>query len=128
MLHPYEYAYFNRSFGGLPAAEGRYETDYWGASYKEGFEWLVNESHASGNRAMTVSSCTESSNQRLEYYRLEWQSKSERISIVPPEAAPDVFLESTRPYMCSHVDGSIIHTVSRAGAPLLYVRKTGPRP
>src|SRR4029453_11690204 len=30
-LHPYEYAYFNRSFGGLPAAEGHFETDYWGA-------------------------------------------------------------------------------------------------
>ena len=59
----------------------------------------MNESHASGNRSMTVSSCTESSNQRLEDYRLEWQSKSEGISIVPPEAAPDVFLESTRPYM-----------------------------
>ena len=50
-LHPYEYAYFNRSFGGLPAAAGRFETDYWGVAYKEGFEWLVNESHASGNRA-----------------------------------------------------------------------------
>ena len=41
-LHPYEYAYFNRAFGGLPAAEGRFETDYWGASMADSVRW-VNE-------------------------------------------------------------------------------------
>ena len=36
-LHPYQYVYFNRSVaGGLPGAVGRYETDYWCASFKEG--------------------------------------------------------------------------------------------
>jgi hypothetical protein len=126
-LHPYEYAYFNRLFGGLPAAEGRFETDYWGASYKEGFEWLVNESRAS-DHPITVSSCNESSNKRLEYYRLEWPGVSQHISVVQPEARPDVFLESTRRYQCPQVDGPVIHTISRSGVPLLYVRQTGQRP
>jgi hypothetical protein len=40
-LHPYEYIFFNRSFGGLRAALGRYETDYWGVSHKEGVDWLI---------------------------------------------------------------------------------------
>lgn len=40
-LHPYEYTYFNRAFGGLEAADGRFETDYWGLSLREGGEWLA---------------------------------------------------------------------------------------
>jgi hypothetical protein len=126
-LHPYEYAYFNRTFGGLSAAQGRFETDYWGASYKEGLEWVVNDSTAS-SAPLRVASCNESSNDRLEYYRREWPGVSDRIVIVPPDAHPDLFLESTRRYLCSRVDGRVIHAVSRLGVPLLYVRQTSHRP
>jgi len=34
-LHPYEYVYYNVFAGGLPGADGRYETEYWGVSLKE---------------------------------------------------------------------------------------------
>jgi len=34
-LHPYQYVYFNRMSGGLPAAADRYETDYYAHSFKE---------------------------------------------------------------------------------------------
>jgi hypothetical protein len=39
-LHPYEYTYYNRAYGGLKAAHGQQETDYWGLSLKEGIEWI----------------------------------------------------------------------------------------
>lgn len=39
-LHPHEYVYFNEVIGGLPGAFGNYDTDYYGNSYKEGFESL----------------------------------------------------------------------------------------
>jgi hypothetical protein len=39
-LHPYEYVYFNRAFGGLPSASGRFETDYYGLSMPEAVTWL----------------------------------------------------------------------------------------
>ncbi|HBB33979.1 MAG TPA: hypothetical protein DDZ80_13465 [Cyanobacteria bacterium UBA8803] len=39
-LHPYEYIYFNRIFGGLTNAHTRYETDYWGLSMREAMEWV----------------------------------------------------------------------------------------
>ena len=39
-LHPYEYVYFNRAFGGLPTAVGKFETDYWGLSMAEAVIWL----------------------------------------------------------------------------------------
>jgi hypothetical protein len=40
-LHPHEYVYFNRLVGGLPGAYGRFETDYWGNSYREAVEILA---------------------------------------------------------------------------------------
>ncbi len=40
-LHPYEYIYFNELIGGIRGASGKYELDYWGASYKEATEWIV---------------------------------------------------------------------------------------
>ncbi len=39
-LHPYEYVYYNQLVGGTGGAYGRYEMDYWGASYREVALWL----------------------------------------------------------------------------------------
>jgi hypothetical protein len=40
-LHPSEYIYFNELIGGLPGAYGNYDTDYYGNTYKEGFDGLA---------------------------------------------------------------------------------------
>lgn len=37
-LHPYEYVYFNRISGGLARQASRFETDYWGLTYREAFK------------------------------------------------------------------------------------------
>lgn len=34
-LHPYEYIYYNSFIGGMDGAQGRFELDYWGTSYRE---------------------------------------------------------------------------------------------
>ncbi len=39
-LHPNQYVYFNQIAGGLPGAFGRYDTDYYGNSYKEAYAKL----------------------------------------------------------------------------------------
>lgn len=39
--HPYQYLYYNEWTGGLPGAYGRYETDYYFHSMREGSEWLI---------------------------------------------------------------------------------------
>jgi hypothetical protein len=39
-LHPYQMTYFNFLVGGLAGADGRYETDYWLASYKQAIAWV----------------------------------------------------------------------------------------
>lgn len=41
-LHPYQYVYYNQFVGGLPGANGRYETDYWATSYKEAAGLIAN--------------------------------------------------------------------------------------
>jgi hypothetical protein len=40
LLHPYEYVYFNRTFGGLERAHNQFDTDYWGLSMREAMEWV----------------------------------------------------------------------------------------
>lgn len=40
-IHPYEYAYFNHAYGGLPKALGNYETDYYFTSAKEAINTLA---------------------------------------------------------------------------------------
>ncbi len=40
LLHPFEYTYFNELIGGLKGAQGKFDSDYWGASYKESSEWI----------------------------------------------------------------------------------------
>jgi hypothetical protein len=39
-LHPHEYVFFNAFIGGLSGANYKYSTDYYGNTYKEGFETL----------------------------------------------------------------------------------------
>ncbi len=127
-LHPYEYVHFNRAFGRLPSAIGRYETDYWGASYKEGLAWVVNELPTlNPGQPTRVASCNDNSNLRLEYYRQRWAGAAEKIVITREYRVADVYLAVTR-YDCHKRPGEILHVVERQGAPLLYVIRTVPRP
>ncbi|MGZ3281843.1 MAG: ArnT family glycosyltransferase [Xanthobacteraceae bacterium] len=40
-LHPYEYTYFDRLFGGVAHARDRYMLDYWGLSFKQASQALL---------------------------------------------------------------------------------------
>jgi hypothetical protein len=118
-LHPYEYVYFNRSVGGLPGAVGRYETDYWGASYREGFAWVLQ--HVRQARPLRLAACESSSAARLHYYLQTWPGAAERFSLVAAPQSADLFLAVTR-LDCHHrVPAEVLHVIERQGAPLLYV-------
>jgi len=39
--HPHQYVYFNEAFGGIEAAYGKYETDYWMNSMRPICEWFI---------------------------------------------------------------------------------------
>lgn len=125
-LHPYQYVYFNRLFGGTMAAAGRYETDYWGASYREGFAWVATHVSRLAEKGPTrMASCNDNSNRRLDYYRRR-STVAEQVAIAPDYASADVYLAVTR-YDCHKRPGQILHVVERAGAPLLYVIRPEPK-
>lgn len=128
-LHPYESVYFNRLVaGGLAGAAGRFETDYWGNSYKEGAEWILGNyrkqlKDSSGKpRKIRVANCGNPF--QTAYFFQKDKTGKERFETVWPRDNPDLFLAVTRWECHRSRPGRIIHLVERKGVPLLYVRET----
>jgi len=114
-LHPYQSVYFNRLLaGGLAGAAGRFETDYWGNSYREAVEWVVKNVPGEGIRIANCSYPLQSS------YYLRGSSGA-RFVPVPMDAKPDLLLATTR-WDCHRKTGArVVHTVERQGVALVYV-------
>jgi hypothetical protein len=117
-LHPYEYVYFNRLVGGLPGAEDRYETDYWGASYTEGLSWLAGQLDEKRLGPVRVATCNHDE-AVLELLR-EHPELSKRVQLAPSAAKADILLATTR-NNCHKSEGQLLHVVQRMGVPFLYV-------
>ena len=117
-LHPYEYTYFNRTFGGLRAAAGRFETDYWGASYREGLAWLFEHARRGTAAKVRVTWCNDAV--PLDYYLQTTPSLAARFELDPTLSKPDYWLGTTR-YLCAPPAGEIVHEVTREGVTLLRV-------
>ncbi len=117
-LHPLEQVYFNQLVGGLPGAYGRYETDYWGTSYREAVAELTRylEAEAGGSPPATyrVAVCS---------------SPLSSVTFFPPylrwirdPVLADFFVATTRFDCHRRVDGEIVAVVERFGVPLSIVR------
>jgi len=39
--HPFQHLYFNSFIGGIKGAYGKFELDYWGLSYKQGYKYIL---------------------------------------------------------------------------------------
>ncbi|HKP64159.1 MAG TPA: hypothetical protein VJV78_45800 [Polyangiales bacterium] len=123
-LHPYEYVYFNRLSGGLRKRYRKFETDYWGLSYREGLEWVLRElPPLHDGRRTRIAGCDDPTTDRLVYYRDNMPGARVQIRVVPGYDEADLFL-AVRRFNCHKVAGEILHVVRRQGAPLLYVRRT----
>lgn len=120
-LHPYEYAYFNRITGGLPKAYGRFETDYWGASYREGVAWVIDNVRDKNGRRVRVCSCGYFD--EVSHYLSESKPAAQHFQVVRNPEDADVFLATTR-IGCRKAGGEVLHVVERQGVPLLYVIRT----
>ena len=120
-LHPYEYVYFNRLVaGGQAAASKRFETDYWGLSYKEGLEWL-RDHYPTDAGPVTVSNC--SADFLTEYMIRNDPQLAARLRPLSQHALPPprILLATTR-YDCHRRPGyRVLHVVTRQDAPLMYV-------
>jgi len=119
-LHPYEYAFFNRSFGGLRAALGRYETDYWGVSHKEGIDWLA-RNYRPGAPKGSIRVANTAADFQTSYYLRPGRTETERFTPVDKRNQPDIMLSITRFNVHLNNPGKVLHVVQRMGTPLLYV-------
>ncbi len=120
-LHPYQYVYFNRLFaGGLPRAADKYDTDYWGASYREGVEWVVH--HYSGRDLRERIRVAGHGEHALKRYLEQTEERRRRFELVTFRDDPHVVFASGnyREYD-ERPAGTRVHVVQRQGAPLLYV-------
>lgn len=121
ILRPYEYVYFNDASGGLPAADGRFELDYWGLSYREGMEWLSRNLPPAGRHR--VASCSNPESSRpfvggsVEYVGSTLYSISQPADVLV-YAAPQDCMPSP-PW--TPPPGRILYRVERQGVSLLTV-------
>jgi hypothetical protein len=118
LLHPYEYIYFNRLSGGLRRQATRFETDYWGLSYREGFDWVVHNLEPGSSRRIHISACY--INGPLVYYREQW--KADRFVVEGAAELAEVLLVMRRSE-CQAAAGAVLHAVERLGVPLSVVRR-----
>ncbi|HEY9646302.1 MAG TPA: hypothetical protein V6C88_08040, partial [Chroococcidiopsis sp.] len=125
-LYPYEYTYFNRAFGGLPAAHNRFETDYWGLSVKESVTWL--NSHAKPGDTLVVGTPYQATlislNSDISLRELEYDYK-EMVVIQDRPAIPRPFYFLAIPkHRLFNVfnECELIHQVERQTVPLSTIR------
>jgi len=112
-LHPYEYVYFNELIGGLRGAHRKFETDYWGASFKEAADWInENKKTFMGNdKKLYISSCVE----LLTLYYLD-------EDIVMDDNLAKLSTCYTRSNLDETQKGQVVHVVQREGIPLNVIK------
>ncbi|GAB4498160.1 MAG: hypothetical protein OHK003_09300 [Anaerolineales bacterium] len=117
-LHPYEYIYYNQFIGGVRGADGRFETDYWAASYREAAEYV--NSIASPNANIWVEGPAQLfslfAREDLKIYSTGEIERAEHYEYVVTLARYG-FEDSVYP------DAAIIHEIERDGAVLTVIKK-----
>lgn len=115
-VHPYEYTFFNRTSGGMKAADERYMRDYWGLSLKQASQALLDVLATRGELATSankwkIAICGPQRPVRLKLgknYPTDWQ---------PPGAD---FAISLNEFYCAKLNMPILAEVARDG--VVYAR------
>ena len=116
-LHPFEYAYFNEITFGLKGATNSFETDYFGASYKESAEWIRNKYvPTSSNKQLKVYACDVS-------YAVDYYSHKKFITTIKGQEA-DLIICDYEGFLQNNYKGKILYTVKRQDTPLNFVLET----
>jgi hypothetical protein len=99
--------------GGIQAAKGRYETDYWALSYRRAIEWM--NDHLSGPARLTIWGTSLPGELFLD---------KNRFTLTDISNHPDYYLSVTRWDKHLSVPGRPIHAVELQGVPLSFLLKT----
>lgn len=113
-LHPYQYIYYNELVGGLKGAYLKYETDYWGAAYKEAALWFNKNVNKTDQKYIIK---TEGDPVSSSYY---FKKNMTQTGIM---VEADYCISFTRWYLHNLCPGKIVYTVEREGVPLVFIKK-----
>ena len=115
MMHPNQYVYFNRIFGGgLAEAATSYDTDYWNNTYKQGVRWIEEQAKSkTDERKPVIGSLYKNvaymvDRSRFEFRRTQLHQANFYLG--------NAFFDAHRA-----IPGEVLHTVDVQGVPLLYV-------
>lgn len=122
--HPNQYVYFNSMVGGLKGAYGKYDTDYWGNSYKEAAEWLNDfvktnrEEEGHADKKYTVLSCG------YPLSTMYYLDKDLFIYTTAPNEKIDFFLQSDSS-LCQVKRGTTrtLHAIKIDDVPIIEIRQ-----
>jgi hypothetical protein len=117
-LHPYEYLFFNPFVGGLSGAAQHYDTDYWVNLMHEAVDGLEDYLDREGlpGRRYHVAVCGE----RLSFEREA--ARRQRLTWATGNDPADFFIAPTHMGCDRAMDGKVILTIERLGAPIGVVK------
>jgi len=113
-LFPNHYAYFNEISGGFRNNYLKYETEYWGGSYKMAAEY-IRDNLAIGNEDLKVSSC-------FIGFGMQYYSKG-TYEVVMKESNADVKVCDVVSEMGESNLGEVIHEIKLHGVTFVNIRK-----
>lgn len=119
-LHPYQYTYFNVIAGGVRNAGTQFETEYWGTSYKEAAEKLIewlDELGATGDVVVNMEHPTWLLTHHLP------DDRPYRVHVVRSQGEfAHVYISNTVWHSHTWWAGEVVATVERAGAVFCVIK------
>lgn len=93
-FHPFQFAYFNPVANAIYGPmEKQFEIDYWGVSYKQGFEYLYKKAEAEQKHYLVYVHCAPA----IDNYNFLQKKIGDRITITNDNPDVDYFLDFGRP-------------------------------
>ena len=118
-LHPYEYIYYNGFIGGVPGAQGRFETDYWATSYRAAMDYVNGISPANGKIFVAGPSYIAAIYARRDlriYLDIDMNTQVFDYAIITTRYGVD---------QTDFPNAPMVHTIEREGVPLTVIKKIG---
>ncbi|MGA1195306.1 MAG: tetratricopeptide repeat protein [Candidatus Latescibacterota bacterium] len=112
-LHPNQYVYFNTAIaGGVKQASGRYETDYWENTLKQGIRWIEKNMSPPPHQRIHIGGSSEN---------IAYMIDPTKLNLITYAEKADVYLGTTRYDRHRKVPGEILHIITSSNTPLLYL-------